>query len=654
MAHSIIQALGICLFAYIIRRLFFAKTSISNIPGPSRNSWWSGSFFQIFNSHAWKFHYDLIEKYGSVAKVNMILGDEQLFITDPLALHYITVKDQYIYEETDMFISTNKLVFGTSLLSTLGDHHRKQRKMLNPVFSLKHMLDVSSYVKFSHAKFVAMPKISDSPLNFALLLPRHLLPWVDNIGTPEFRRKVVDYIPWGHARSIQALEDGDDAVIQQVGKGKDIMSILLRANLEANEEDRLPEKELIGQMTTFIAAGQNTTAHAVSRVLHQLVLNPDVQTKLREEATAARKEHGDLDYDTLMALPYLDAVCRETLRVFPPLTMLSRTTRKDVVLPLMWPIKSADGKSEIKEIPLQKNTNVIMSILGANRSKRIWGEDAEEWKPERWMKPLPESVAAAHLPGIYSSMMTFHGGGRACIGFKFAEMGMKVMVSLLLETFEFSAGPEIIWTMSGLAAPVVKGSEKSPSQLPADAPVILYMGKDKHENEDLIKYAWPQDIWFHVDKLSSAHVYLRMPETITSWENIPEALLADSAQLVKANSIEVYVSKRENVIVNRLNKTKVEREVDHEQERADRLSKEQRENRAIAIAKKKEAEELAKQRAEEKAARDYSLLDQVENEDEDKDEEEEEEDAEEDTNKPKTAKTAKTAKTVQEMIDDFM
>jgi hypothetical protein len=57
-------------------------------------------------------------------------------------------------------------------------------------------------------------------------------------------------------------------------------------------------------------------------------------------------------------------------------------------------------------------------------------------------------------------------------------------------------------------------------------------------DEDLIKYAWPQDIWFHVDKLSSAHVYLRLPESISSWEAIPEALLVDCAQLVKANSIE--------------------------------------------------------------------------------------------------------------------
>ncbi|KAF5360575.1 hypothetical protein D9756_004932 [Leucocoprinus leucothites] len=176
-------------------------------------------------------------------------------------------------------------------------------------------------------------------------------------------------------------------------------------------------------------------------------------------------------------------------------------------------------------------------------------------------------------------------------------------------------------------------------------PATIYMGKDKVENEELIKYAWPQDVWFHVDKLSSAHVYLRMPEGM-SWEGIPQALLVDCAQLVKANSIEgnkkdnltviytpgdnlkktgdmavgqvsfhsdkkvkrVHVEKRENVIVNRLNKTKVEREVDHEQERVDRLKKENMIKRAAAAEKRKAELELAKQREAEKQARSYDTL----------------------------------------------
>ncbi|TCD65788.1 Coiled-coil domain-containing protein 25 [Steccherinum ochraceum] len=178
-----------------------------------------------------------------------------------------------------------------------------------------------------------------------------------------------------------------------------------------------------------------------------------------------------------------------------------------------------------------------------------------------------------------------------------------------------------------------------------DPSVVLYMGRDKVENEDLIKYAWPEDVWFHVDKLSSAHVYLRMPEGM-SWESIPEVLLTDCAQLVKANSIEgnkkdnitiiytpgdnlkktgdmavgqvsfhndkkvkrVYIAKRENPIVNRLNKTKMEKEVDHEQERVDRIKKESAVKRAAAAAKKKADADLARAREAEKAARSYDSL----------------------------------------------
>lgn len=127
------------------------------------------------------------------------------------------------------------------------------------------------------------------------------------------------------------------------------------------------------------------------------------------------------------------------------------------------------------------------------------------------------------------------------------------------------------------------------------SPHVLYMGKDKIENEDLIKYSLPDDIWFHVDNLSSAHIYLRL-EDGESWENIPELILNDCAQLTKANSIQgnkrdnvtiiytpstnlrknkgmadgevgfkndkkvkkIHITTRENSVINRLNKTKDE------------------------------------------------------------------------------------------------
>jgi predicted ribosome quality control (RQC) complex YloA/Tae2 family protein len=55
---------------------------------------------------------------------------------------------------------------------------------------------------------------------------------------------------------------------------------------------------------------------------------------------------------------------------------------------------------------------------------------------------------------------------------------------------------------------------------------LVYIGKDKYENEDLIKYGWPEDIWFHADDHSSAHIYLRLKEGET-FETIPKIALED-------------------------------------------------------------------------------------------------------------------------------
>jgi len=66
---------------------------------------------------------------------------------------------------------------------------------------------------------------------------------------------------------------------------------------------------------------------------------------------------------------------------------------------------------------------------------------------------------------------------------------------------------------------------------------IIYMGKDKYENEYLLKYYLPEDIWFHVDNYSSAHVYLRL-HPHEHWDNLPIQAVTECAQLVKENSIE--------------------------------------------------------------------------------------------------------------------
>ena len=70
-----------------------------------------------------------------------------------------------------------------------------------------------------------------------------------------------------------------------------------------------------------------------------------------------------------------------------------------------------------------------------------------------------------------------------------------------------------------------------------DPSYIIYVGRDKFENEELLRFAFPVDVWFHVDDLSSAHVYLRLPEDVTI-DKIPDEILEECFQIVKDNSIE--------------------------------------------------------------------------------------------------------------------
>uniref|UniRef100_A0A0N5AM44 Coiled-coil domain-containing protein 25 n=1 Tax=Syphacia muris TaxID=451379 RepID=A0A0N5AM44_9BILA len=169
-----------------------------------------------------------------------------------------------------------------------------------------------------------------------------------------------------------------------------------------------------------------------------------------------------------------------------------------------------------------------------------------------------------------------------------------------------------------------------------DPPALLYMGVDKNENEHLIRWGWPEDVWFHVDKLSSAHVYVRLRKGQTI-DDMPQSLIDDCAQLVKEHSIQgcklnnvdvvytpwenlkktgemdvgqvgfkddskvrkVHVAKKLREIINRLHKTEVHEDIDYRAEREERDAKERR---------------LAKQRQREMKERELKELEAKERE----------------------------------------
>ncbi|KAI0326160.1 cytochrome P450 [Cubamyces sp. BRFM 1775] len=445
-----------------------------------------------------------------------MFGAPCLYVIDPLALQYI-LKDTSTYDELPWYLESHRLFIGPGLLGVNGNTHRKQRKMLTPVFSTKHLrgimpvfyrvtdklveaissrvdagakdLDVMSWMSRAALELIgqsgighsfdpltedvadeyaeAVKQFTSAATDPQMMLLRQATPLVPYLGPAWFRRWVIEKMPMKsvqrmiwitdtlHTGSVKIFEQKKAAALKdEETEGQDIISILLKANQAASAEDRLPDDQLLGQMSSIIFASMDTTSSAMARTLHLLAQHPEVQHKLRAELVEAKRD-GHLDYDALHALPYLDAVCRETLRLYAPAPQTFRGTMKDAVLPLSQPIRATDG-TLMNEIVIPRGTNILIGIMECNRNKAIWGEDASEWKPERWLKPLPEALEKASMPGVYSHMMTFLGGVRSCIGFTFMQLEIKVVLSELLTNFAFELSDKpVVWNLAGVAYPSI-------------------------------------------------------------------------------------------------------------------------------------------------------------------------------------------------------
>ncbi|KAI0642567.1 cytochrome P450 [Trametes meyenii] len=530
---AVLGAVAWALWALV--RPLFAKSPLDVVAGPASQSILSGNLGQLFAPDAWGFHNEVSTQYGSVVKINAVLGRKWLYVFDPTALQSIVLREQRTYDQIAWLVRSNNMLLGAGLLSVLGDAHRKQRKMLTPVFSAKHLrdltpifyevtdrlvkaisqrvhnapqtIDMLEWMGRTALEIIGQagmghsfdPLVSDAasdpftlaakdflPLSFTpeMMLVRQASPLLTKLGPAWLRRWIVDHIPIArtqklkevvdtlHKTSVRIIGEKKAAINKgEYGAGKDIMSVLLQANMAADETERLPDEQIVGQINTLLFAATDTTSHIMAQVLQLLAENPDAQDKVRREVLEAGGGHL-ISYDKLHSLPYLDAVCKET---YPPTPIVLREAFQDTTLPLSQAMHGSNG-SMLDSVVVPKGTNVLVGVRACNRNKALWGDDAEEWKPDRWLKPLPKELEDASVPGVYSNLMTFVGGGRSCIGFTFSQLEMKVVLSSLLANFVFELSEKpIFWHISAITFP---SSSKDSLQPEMFLRVRRYIGED--------------------------------------------------------------------------------------------------------------------------------------------------------------------------------
>nr|ASN66820.1 Cyp5139R1 [Phaffia rhodozyma] len=514
------------IFQFYIRP---SLTSYSNLPGPKIESYIWGNMKGLMSNEPGVGHEALVLKYGKTLRYNGFMGMQRFYTADPRAVSYV-LNNGYDYPKPARVRVLLEEILGTGLLSAEGGVHQRQRKIVVTSFSRNYIRDMTP-VFIEHAyelkdKFLSMIE-DDKPTRIDVLewIGRATLDIIGRAGfdyhfnalkteynelADAFQKMFVHgsdvtlllvlqnffpflkFIPTAQSRSAgialatmeriggdlvakkkeavleslrteQAAGDENEKIEVQPGKkdfsGKDILSSLIRSNMARDlpPSQRLHDKEVIGQISTF----------SLAWCLYAMCENTEIQDKLRAELVQV--ENDEPSMDELNALPYLDAVCRETLRLYAPIPSTLRVASKDDVLPLSEPIKNTRNGKMMTEVPIAKGTSIFIPILNLNTLDDIWGGDGQIFRPERWMGEN-FSDAAKEVPGVWTHMSTFISGPRSCVGYRFALVEIKAVLFVLLRSFVFAhcdPRPNFIKKLSFLIVrPRIKGEESFGAQLP--------------------------------------------------------------------------------------------------------------------------------------------------------------------------------------------
>ncbi|XP_063220931.1 probable cytochrome P450 6a14 isoform X2 [Bacillus rossius redtenbacheri] len=184
----------------------------------------------------------------------------------------------------------------------------------------------------------------------------------------------------------------------------------------------LTENLMAAQCFVFFMAGFETSSTTMGFCLHELAVNPDVQKRLRNEVDDALERHGgELSYEAVQSMSYMDLVVSETLRKYPPIPMLDRECTKAYTVP---------GTN----VHLEEGIKVKIPVYAIHHDPKYYPEP-DKFDPERFTEENRRKIPPfAYLP--------FGEGPRMCIGMRFGLMQAKVGLAALLSKFEFCKCPK--------------------------------------------------------------------------------------------------------------------------------------------------------------------------------------------------------------------
>ncbi|BAY82336.1 cytochrome P450 [Calothrix parasitica NIES-267] len=413
------------------------------------------SWLQLINwiSDPIRFQKKYSQKYGDIFSMRLSGIGSSVIIGNPKAIQELFNQDSKfdIGRANDL---AEPLIGKNSLMLMDGDRHRRERKLLMPSFHgekiqvyAEKIIDITEKIanqwKIGESFIVrsTMQKVSLEIIlqvvfglsegeRYEQLKPL-LTNWLDMTDSP-LRSSMLflpflqkdwgNWSPWGKMRRLQQqvfdllqaeIEEKRIKIKAQTNnQGNDVLSLMMAVRDENGES--MTDEELKDEMITILFAGHETTATALSWAFYQIYQNPDVIEKLQLELKSLGENPNPLE---IAKLPYLSAVCQETLRMYP-------------VLPVLFP-RIAKSPVKIAGIEFDAETVFMPSLYLVHYREDLY-PDPEQFKPQRFLEKQ-------YSPSEY---FPFGGGSRRCLGYALALLEIKLVIATVISKYQLASSDD--------------------------------------------------------------------------------------------------------------------------------------------------------------------------------------------------------------------